>query len=165
MEYWCWLLPRCGSSEASWGVVHGSPLQLFSGLPTGQCCLDLITYESLSSSDILGSSYSDQCHKVPAPPRPFHSPYLSLWCVSSQLKACGNWRGGRQAGLRPFVPARPPSFNDSPEFSGPSSNSLTQHTRPWFLDHCLWNHLRQNCTSSCSSLLTVKVLIKVLGGS
>ena len=101
----------------------------------------------------------------PSPPLPLPHDYLSLWCVSSQLKACGNWRGGRQAGLRPFVPARLPSFNDSPEFSGPSSNSLTQHTRPWFLDHCLWNHLRQNCTSSCSSLLTVKVLIKVLGGS
>lgn len=53
--------PGGESSGHESSLVHGSPLQLlcevqmllFSGPPTGQCCLDLITYRSLSARHLV----------------------------------------------------------------------------------------------------------------
>lgn len=118
--------------------------------------------------DILWSSYSDHCHKALPSPPPSTPPWLSFSLMCLILaKSMWKLRGGRQGRPQTLVPARPPFLQWLPRvFRAKFKLINSAHSRPWFLDHCLWNHLRQNsCTSSCSSLLTVKVLIKVLGGS
>lgn len=87
---------------------------------------------------------------------------LSLWCVSSLLRVCGDWRWGRQTGLRPFV------------FTGPLPSVAPRVFRSKFklinsahqaLEHGPRN-LHQNHIFSLPSVLTVKILIKkVWGGS
>lgn len=168
--------PDVRPSRARSSRVHGSLLQFlcharlgcllhFSGLPTVRWYLDLIISLSPSSSDILWLKL--WCTSVtwlcPLPSSPLWLSF-SLLCLIL-LRVCGNPRGGRQRGLRPFVLAGPFPWV-APRLFRSKFKLINPAHQASILEHGLWSHLHQNHTASLPSVLIVKILIqKVWGGS